>query len=323
MSVTYRKTSARILSVDGRHRYSRIVDIALILLISCNVLAIVLESMGWFAAKYQSQLVIFEIFSVVVFTIEYLLRIWSSVELVGFANQSPIKARLKYMLTPLALIDLIAILPFYLTFFVAVDLRFLRVVRLLRIFKLTRYSGAMSLVLDVFKEESGAFIASFFVLIIMLVLTSSGIYLLEHQHQPEAFGSIPAAMWWAMATLTTVGYGDVVPITSMGKLFGGLITMIGMGMVALPAGILASGFADQMRRRRHQYSESLERVLEDGVITETEEADLDELRETLGLSEEEVEELTKGYLQKYQKSLRQCPHCHKSLVQERLSDCQP
>ena len=142
-------------------------------------------------------------------------------------------------------------------FFMSIDLRFLRVIRLLRIFKLTRYSGAMNLVLSVFKEEASAFFAAFFVLLMLLILASSGIYLLEHEVQPDNFGTIPDAMWWAMATLTTVGYGDVVPITPIGKLFGGFITIIGMGMVALPAGILASGFADQVHRRRTEYTEQI------------------------------------------------------------------
>jgi voltage-gated potassium channel len=220
----------------------------------------------------------------------------------------------------MAIIDLLAILPFYLAFFISIDLRFLRVVRLLRVFKLTRYSGAMNLVLSVFKEEAHAFLASIVVLLIVLILASSGIYLLEHKLQPEHFGSIPAAMWWAMTTLTTVGYGDVVPITPWGKIFGGLITVIGMGMVALPAGILASGFAEQIHRRRSIYQERLQHFLGDGVVTKTEKLSLDHLRERLGLTHEEVEELTHEYLHKYQSSIRQCPHCNKPLVQERTGD---
>ncbi|EAR08070.1 ion transporter [Reinekea blandensis] len=315
-----RKQTARILSVDGRHRLSRVVDWLLILLISLNVLAIILESVPSFHDRYATPLFWFEAFSVTVFSVEYVLRVWSSVELVGFNDTGAFKARLRYMVTPLALIDLLAIAPFYLSILFAVDLRFLRVIRLLRIFKLTRYSGAMNLLLSVFREEAQAFMAAFFVLLMLLILASSGIYLLEHEVQPDAFGSIPDAMWWAMATLTTVGYGDVVPITPLGKLFGGLITVIGIGMVALPAGILASGFADQVHRRRSQYEERLEQVLGDGIITHHEQEDLSHLRESLGLSQDEVEDLTHAYLKKHQQSIRQCPHCHKPLIQERRSD---
>lgn len=320
MTQNYRKEIARILSVDGNHRYSRFVDIFLIILISLNVLAIILESIETFEQRYHNHFVVFETFSVLIFSVEYLLRIWSSVEFIGFENKTPLKARLSYMTTPLAIIDLVAILPFYLMILFPIDLRFLRVVRLLRVFKLTRYSGAMNLVLSVFKEEANAFFAAFFVLIMLLILASSGIYVLEHEIQPDRFGSIPDAMWWAMATLTTVGYGDVVPITAMGKFFGSVITIIGMGMVALPAGILASGFADQIHRRRTLYEERLEQVLEDGKLTQTEQLDLEHLREKLGLTSDDVEELTHEYLKKYQHSLRQCPHCKKPLIQERRSD---
>lgn len=320
MSHPIRKETARILSVDGNHRFSRIADVFLICLISLNVLAIILESIDSFEQKYHQQFVIFETFSVIVFSIEYLLRIWSSVEFIGYENSSAFKARLRYMFTPLALIDLIAILPFYLMIIFPIDLRFLRVVRLLRVFKLTRYSGAMNLVLSVFKEEANAFLASFFVLMILLVLASSGIYVLEHKIQPDKFGSIPDAMWWAMATLTSLGYGDVVPITPMGKLFGGVVTIIGVGMVALPAGILASGFADQVHRRRTLFEERLEQVFEDGTVTQTEQLDLELLREKLGLTSDDVEDLTHEYLKKYQHSLRQCPHCKKPLIEERRGD---
>ncbi|TXR51343.1 ion transporter [Reinekea thalattae] len=305
-----RKSTARILSVDGNHRYSRIVDLVLIGLIALNVLAIILESVTEFEQQHQLALQLFDYFSVSVFTIEYLLRVWSCVELAGYEDDTPAKARLKYIFTPLAVFDFLAIAPFYLAFFISLDLRFLRVVRLLRVFKLTRYSGAMNLVLDVFKEESSAFFAAFFVLITLLILASSGIYLIEHDIQPEVFGSIPDAMWWAMATLTTVGYGDSVPVSAGGKIFGGLITIIGMGMVALPAGILASGFIDQVHRRRSLYSNQLEQVFGDGVITEEKQNNLERLREQLGLSEEDVEILTLEYLKKYPSKDLRCPHCH-------------
>ncbi len=320
MTYSRRQTIAQLLAVDGKHRYSLHVDTLLVVLISLNIIAIILESMEDFKARYDFWLTGFDIFSVLVFTIEYILRVWSCVDMSRFKHLPPEKARLRYMLTPLAVIDLLAILPFYLMFFVSFDLRFLRAVRLLRVFKLTRYSSAMNLLLSVFKEEAHAFIASFIVLTILLIIASSGIYLLEHNLQPEHFGSIPASMWWAVTTLTTVGYGDAVPITPMGKIFGGVITIIGMGMVALPAGILASGFSEQIHRRRSIYQEKLEQTLGDGVVTKTEKLSLEHLRERLGLTSEEVEELTHEYLKKYQSNLRQCPHCNKPLVQERRGE---
>ncbi len=160
----------------------------------------------------------------------------------------------------------------------------------------------------------------FSVLIMLLILASSGIYLIEQEIQPHAFGSIPDAMWWAMATLTTVGYGDVTPITPMGKFFGGCITIVGVGMVALPAGILASGFAAQLHRRRQEFEDNLHAVYEDGLLSDEEEQQLEELRCRLGLSQEDTEQLSKVYVRKLTHNLRQCPHCHKPLVKQRSSD---
>lgn len=285
----------------------------MMVLIGLNILAIIMESVVSFEAGFRVQLYLFELFSVAVFTIEYIARIWSCVDLEGCTEDDPIRARIQHMLTPMALVDLMAILPFYLTIFFAIDLRFLRVFRLLRIFKLTRYSGAMNVLLSVLREEASSFVAAFFVLFVLLILTSSGIYLIEHKVQPEAFGSIPAAMWWAMSTLTTVGYGDVTPTTAMGKLFGGFITIIGMGMVALPAGILASGFSSQLSRSREAYNVLLDDVLEDGELTNHEQESLEELRYTLGISEAEAKQLLQVSLDKETVGHFTCPHCGESL----------
>ena len=218
------------------------------------------------------------------------------------------------MLTPLAIIDLIAILPFFLGLYLSLDLRFLRVLRLLRLFKLTRYSTAMGALLDVLQEEAQTLVAAFVVLLMMLVISASGIYLLEHKVQPEHFGSIPAAMWWSIITLTTVGYGDITPITPMGKFFGGIISLIGVGMVALPAAILASGFAENLRMRRIQYNAFIKHALSDGKLDDQERWELEELREELGLSKEDsihlIDQLMRNYIKHKDE---QCPHCGKPL----------
>ncbi len=299
-------------------KLSRSIDLFLILLICLNILAVIMGSVASFAANYRTELDVFELFSVYVFTLEYLLRVWSAIEMPNNKYHHPIFGRLRYMLTPMAIIDILAILPFYLILFVNIDLRFLRIFRVLRIFKLTRYSGAMGVVINVLKEEADSFFAAFFVLIILLVLTSSGIYLLEHKMQPEAFGSIPQAMWWAMATLTTVGYGDVIPITVAGKFFGSCITVIGMGMVALPAGILASGFSDQLRRRREEYNLKLGAALADGIITEDEQIELNQLRQQLDLNQEDAELLLRTASRTVARKLSKCPHCHKAINETHL-----
>ncbi len=285
----------------------RVIDLTLIGLIALNVVAVIVESVPTIGSIYRHEFYAFELFSVVVFSIEYCARLWIAPSLDDPRFKHPLWGRLRYALTPAALIDLIAIAPFYLSYFVTMDLRFLRAVRLVRIFKLTRYSAAMSMILQVLREESSAFVGSFFILLVLLILASSGIYLIEHTHQPEAFGSIPAAMWWALVTLTTVGYGDVTPQTGWGQLVGGLITVIGIGMVALPAGILASGFSDQIRRRRAEFNQRMATALADGLITEGEEQELDALRTRLGVSDEDAELIFRTIARRH--GLASCPHC--------------
>jgi voltage-gated potassium channel len=224
------------------------VDIGLMTLISLNVLAVILQSVPTLDARFHEYFQAFEIFSVAIFTLEFALRLWVCIERPEYGRRGPMMGRMRYSLTPMALIDLFAILPFYLSALGGLDLRFLRVVRLIRLLKLARYSIAMQALLDALRAEADKLAAGFVLLFVLFVLAASGIHLLERDVQPEAFGSIPDAMWWAMATLTTVGYGDVVPITPWGRVFGGCITLIGVGMVALPAGIIASGFSERLRQ---------------------------------------------------------------------------
>ena len=310
MAANIRSRVAQILeSGQAQDPFSRVIDLFLIALIILNVIAIVLESVASLLIVYAEWFRYFEIFSVAVFSIEYLARVWSAIELDRVDTSRPVLARLKYMLTPLVLIDLLSILPFYLSFFIALDLRFLRVLRLLRIFKLTRYSAAMSTMLEVLREEVSVLSAAAFILFILLVLASSGIYLVEHDVQPDAFGSIPSSMWWAMVTLTTVGYGDVTPITPLGKFFGALIALIGVGMVALPTGILASGFANAFRRRRISYQQQLGIALDDGKISEEEAAALRRIQFDLGLSEEDAAHIYDMASRRLRRMQQYCPNC--------------
>lgn len=224
-------------------------DAFIIALIMLNVVAFALGTVDEIAAVYGPALELFNFVSVIIFTIEYLLRLWVCVDLPPLRHLPPWKARLKFACRPLLLIDLIAIAPFYLSFLFALDLRVLRVLRLLRFFKLARYSTALQTLGSVMVNERSALFAAAIIMFAMLLFSSTIIYFLERTIQPEVFGSVPRAAWWALSTLTTVGYGDVVPLTVAGKFFGAIVMVFGLGMFALPIGILATGFSQEIHRR--------------------------------------------------------------------------
>jgi len=292
-------------------RLSQLIDAFLILLIVGSATAIVLESIDAIYRIYEPWFFWFEAFTVAIFTLEYALRVWSCVE--GAPDeQSRWRYRLRYVRSGAAVVDLLAIVPFYLMLFgtAGLDMRFLRMFRLLRILKLTRYSAAFNILVQAFRENGRSLAAAFFILLMVMLVAATGMYHFEREAQPEAFSSIPASMWWAFATLTTVGYGDITPITAGGRVFGALITVLGLGMVALPTGILASAYTEQLRRRSERYRRSADRALEDGELTEMEVAELEELRKDLGLDKQVAEEILnwkKAHQQGGPES--QCPHC--------------
>ncbi|NOX67763.1 MAG: ion transporter [Gammaproteobacteria bacterium] len=312
-----RHTVFRVLeTANGNDRLSRAVDISIVALICASVVAVVLESIATLETEYADWFYWFEVVTVSVFSVEYFCRVWSSVEKENRNHSdSSFIVRLRFVFSFHAMIDVIAILPFYLLTFGLTggfDMRFLRAVRLLRVLKLTRYSSALNMLFTTISENGRSLGASFFILMTVMLLASSGIYYFERESQPVDFGNIPAAMWWAFATLTTVGYGDVTPITAGGKVFGALITVVGVGMVALPTGILASGFAQQLRLRSDQYQSKADLALDDGVLTDTEISDLETLRLQLGLGKNTASQILD--VQKVQKMLeseheKYCPHC--------------
>ena len=296
---------------------SRSVDVFLIALISASVIAVILESMPGIEAKYGNALRVFEVMTVSVFTVEYLLRVWCSVESEPAAGKTALRARLQYLTSFHAVIDLLAILPFYLILFGvsgSLDMRFLRAVRLLRVLKLTRYSAAMNMVFITFRENARALAAAFLILVTVMLLAASGMYYFERQSQPEDFGSIPAAMWWAFATLTTVGYGDVTPITVGGKIFGALITVVGIGMVALPTSILATGYSQQLKISTSTYKDRADEALDDGILSDDEIRDLESLRVDLGLGKHAASQiLDAGRVQRALREYSVCPHCRQAM----------
>ncbi len=236
--------------IEPGDRTSRIVDISIIVLIFLNVFALILETVTPIYDLNRQAFKNFESFSLIVFSVEYVLRLWSCT--IDPRYTHPIKGRLHFFFSPLGLIDLLAILPFFLPFF-GVDLRFVRTVRLLRIFriiKLARYSRALRLLGRVLADRKEELLSILFVLFILLIISSSLMYFAEHDVQPEVFPSIPAAMWWSIVTLTTVGYGDAFPITALGRTIAAIIAVLGIGMFALPAGILGAGFTEELQKMR-------------------------------------------------------------------------
>lgn len=242
-----------LVSRADRSIMARLIRIFIVLLIVLNLLSVVIETANNIAQTYARYFLILEEITIVAFSIEYVLRAWVCTLDKNFRH--PIKGRLKYLLSPIAIVDLLAIVPFYLLFIVHIDIRtlsMLRTFRILRIFKLRRYAHGLDVIFRVIHSKLEELAIVFSTLIIMLVIVSSVMYYLERDFQPEIFSSIPATMWWGVATLTTIGYGDMVPMTMYGKLFGSIVSLIGLAMFALPAAILTSGFTEQMREEKRK-----------------------------------------------------------------------
>jgi len=248
MSVRKRVFEIVEIARPGDH-LSRAFDIFIITLIALNVVALILESVQSIHAFSPRLFYIFECVSVVIFTIEYVARAWSCVEKPQYAK--PVSGRLRFLVTPLAVIDLLAVLPFYLPF-LGIDLRFLRILRMMRMFriaKLGRYSQSLQILQRVAAGKKEQLVCTLFMLVLLVIVAASMLYYAENSAQPKNFSSIPAAMWWAICTLTTVGYGDIFPTTGLGKVMASIIAVLGIGVFALPAGILGAGFVEEMGQR--------------------------------------------------------------------------
>ena len=241
-----------VLEVAGdAHPMGRVVNGFIIVLIFLNAIAFAADTVPELAGRYRWEFAAFNAFSVIVFTVEYALRIWSAVEIPMLSRLPRWQARLRYAMRPMMIIDLLAFLPWYLHWLYPLDLRLLRVFRLFRLLMLVRYSPALQTLGRVVTDEYRALLGALLVILILLLFASSGMYLIERHMQPDKFGSIPQAAWWALATLTTVGYGDVVPVTPLGKMLGGVVMLLGVGMIALPVAIIATGFSQESTR--HQF----------------------------------------------------------------------
>jgi voltage-gated potassium channel len=235
----------------GDTRWDKIINGFIILLILLSVAAVILETVPSIHDPHKEFFRLFDLATVIVFTIEYVLRVWSCNDDSRYKHS--FKGRLKYMVSTYAMIDLLAILPFYFHVFVGLDLRVLRILRLLRflrLFRLTSYMRSAKMVRNVFVGRGNELKLSFVLIFFLVIIASCLVYFAEHSAQPGKFSSIPATMWWAIVTVTSVGYGDMVPITVLGKILTSIISLSGLAFFALPAGIITAGFLEEMRKMK-------------------------------------------------------------------------
>ena len=264
-------------------------DVFLSVLIIINVIAVCLETVEALNTAYRSTFQFIEIVSVIIFSIEYGLRIWSRPVPAASGFLASQKPRLAYIFSFSGIIDLLAILPTILApLMPGVDLRWIRFLRIMRLLKFSRYNSALEDLIIAVKSEIRSFIAALYLLVLAVFISSALIYVLERDIQPEHFGSMPSAMWWTIVTLTTVGYGDVVPVTVLGKVIATLTAFSGVCVVALITGIVASSFNNQMTIRRNQVEAEVNSALSDGIITTDEQQSIKELCEQLNISESDA-----------------------------------
>lgn len=241
------------LILEGGHAGGPIglaVEIGLVVLIVLNVAGFTLQSLPDISRPFWFDLEVLEAVSVAIFTIEYALRLWVCIEDPLLREKGPVRGRFAAALKPLMVIDFFAVAPVYFSLFLPIlDLRFLRLVRLLRLLKIARYSPALSTLGEVIVAERRALFGTLLVLCCATMFAAAAMHAAEGSVQPENFGTIPQSMWWAITTLTTVGYGDEVPVTALGRLIAGVAMVTGMGILALPVGIVATGFMDTIHRR--------------------------------------------------------------------------
>jgi voltage-gated potassium channel len=243
---------------EPRGLVTRLFNSALALLIVVNVSCVILESVEPIRQRFALTFALFEHAATAIFAIEYILRVWVCVDFHDPRYRDPLWGRLRYMRSFFALVDLVAVLPAVLGFFDAADFRILRLLRLLRMLKLIRHSTTFGLLFAVLRDEGRSIMALLFVLLLTVTISGSLMFMIENEGQPEVFSSIPVAMWWAIETLTTVGYGDIVPMTIAGRIIGGCVSIIGIGTLALFSGLITVGFLDQLKVYREHHPRSVD-----------------------------------------------------------------
>ena len=281
----------------------KLFDAFMIGLILLNVIAVVIGSVRSIENKYGDELFIFEVFSVAIFTTELLFRFWVTQKDPGSGY------RKAFWRNPYNWIDIVSILPFYLSLILSVDLRLFRLLRLIRIIRLSRYFRSMSLLTSVMKQELKPMLSALVMILVLMLFSASGIYWLEKDIQPETFGSLPDSLWWVIVTLSTVGYGDAVPMTATGKILGSSIMILGIGMVALPAGMLASRFSDMMHRQQEQFKLFVFKSLSSDDKKHLNEELLEEKRQALFIGKAEADSIIELCVEEHNRQVNYCPNC--------------
>jgi len=257
------------------------------------VVAIILESVHSIHEAYEAYFHIFDLVSVIIFSLEYVLRVWTYSEKHTGPGDSPWKGRKEYVFSVFGLVDFFSTVPFYLQLlFPGADLRVLRMFRLLRIFKLSRYNSAMEDMLEAIKSEWDSFSSAMFLLFISCLLFSSLIYIIEGHDQPEVFPSIPAAMHWFILTIIS-GWGNVDPVTYLGTVLVIVTQILAIALAAILTGVVATAYTSQVQRRESTYEMEVREVLADGVVTEEEKIKLKTLQAKYGMSDEQVDAIAR------------------------------
>ncbi len=298
-----RKRVFSMLNREAPFSLQRVCTLCMVTTIIASSAALVLNTEPAISARFGTTLGLIEAAACVIFLLEYALRIWSCPE--RHSHRIEWHCRVRYIFSVMGIVDLFSFLPTLVIMAGIAQTPLLLLLQLLRLIKLTRYSLAFDLLADVLRDESESLLVSFGLMMIILIFASVGIYTFEHRVQPEAFGSIPSSMWWAIVTLTTVGYGDVTPVTVEGKIFATVITVVGVGLVSLPAGIIASGFTEQLRLRREQFQTEVEQLIqEDGKLTSEDMGQLEQDRRELGINRDKAEFIISQVQQREQLSKR-------------------
>lgn len=237
-------------------RISRSYDFINVLAIILNLSASILYTFADIMEKYDVWILMVEEITVAFFAIDYVLRIWTARFL--YPGKREIRSIKKYVFSFTGIVDLLSFLPYYLPIFFpagAVAFRMLRIVRIFRLFRINAYYDSLNVITEVIRGKKQQLFSSVFIILVLMLASSLCMYSLEHEAQPEVFSNAFSGIWWSASTLLTVGYGDIYPVTTLGKVFGIVITFLGVGMVAIPTGIISAGFVDQYTSLKQRIAE--------------------------------------------------------------------